>query len=110
VTQLKKALITGISGQDGSYLAELLMSKGYEVHGLVRRSASFGTRRLDPIYRDPHEANTRPVRHYGELADGVSLTNLIRDMQSQELSPRCAESRSGVIRYPGVHGHGALHM
>jgi GDPmannose 4,6-dehydratase len=96
VTPLKKALITGISGQDGSYLAELLMTKGYEVHGLVRRSSSFNTRRLDPIYRDPHEANTRLILHYGDLADGVSLTNLIRDLQPQEIYHLGAQSHVRV--------------
>jgi GDPmannose 4,6-dehydratase len=96
VSQTKRALITGISGQDGSYLAELLLSKGYEVHGLVRRSSSFNTRRLDPIYRDPHEANTRLVLHYGDLADGVSLTNLIRDLQPHEIYHLGAQSHVRV--------------
>lgn len=96
MSQTKRALITGISGQDGSYLAELLLSKGYEVHGLVRRSSSFNTRRLDPIYRDPHEANTRLVLHYGDLADGVSLTNLIRDLQPHEIYHLGAQSHVRV--------------
>ncbi len=92
----KRAFITGISGQDGSYLAELLLSKGYEVHGLVRRSSSFNTRRLDPIYRDPHEANARLVLHYGDLSDGVSLTNLIRDLQPHEIYHLGAQSHVRV--------------
>jgi GDPmannose 4,6-dehydratase len=96
VNQLKRALITGISGQDGSYLAELLMSKGYEVHGLVRRSSSFNTQRLDPIYKDPHEANLRLILHYGDLADGVSLTNLIRDLQPHEIYHLGAQSHVRV--------------
>ena len=91
-----RALITGISGQDGSYLAELLLSKGYEVHGLVRRSSSFNTHRLDPIYHDPHEANTRLVLHYGDLSDGVSLTNLIRDLQPTEIYHLGAQSHVRV--------------
>jgi GDPmannose 4,6-dehydratase len=96
VNDLKRALITGISGQDGSYLAELLMGKGYEVHGLVRRSSSFNTQRLDPIYRDPHEANLRLILHYGDLADGVSLTNLIRDLQPHEIYHLGAQSHVRV--------------
>jgi len=92
----KTALITGISGQDGSYLAELLISKGYEVHGVIRRSSSFNTRRLDPIYKDPHEANTRLILHYGDLADGVSLTNLIRDLQPHEIYHLGAQSHVRV--------------
>src|SRR5215471_11621612 len=92
----RRALVTGVSGQDGSYLAELLIAKGYEVHGLVRRSSSFNTRRLDPIYRDPHEANTRLVLHYGDLADGVSLTNLIRDLQPHEIYHLGAQSHVRV--------------
>jgi GDPmannose 4,6-dehydratase len=91
----QRAFITGISGQDGSYLAELLLSKGYEVHGLVRRSSSFNTRRLDPIYRDPHE-NPALVLHYGDLSDGVSLTNLIRDLQPQEIYHLGAQSHVRV--------------
>jgi GDPmannose 4,6-dehydratase len=92
----RRALITGISGQDGSYLAELLLTKGYEVHGLIRRSSSFNTHRLDPIYRDPHEAGTRLVLHYGDLADGVSMTNLIRDLQPHEIYHLGAQSHVRV--------------
>ncbi|HEY5435267.1 MAG TPA: GDP-mannose 4,6-dehydratase, partial [Candidatus Limnocylindrales bacterium] len=66
---LKRALITGITGQDGSYLAELLLEKGYEVHGLIRRSSSFNTGRIDHLYRDPHEAETRLLLHYADLTD-----------------------------------------
>jgi GDPmannose 4,6-dehydratase len=92
----QRALITGISGQDGSYLAELLLSKGYEVHGLVRRSSSINTTRLDAIYRDPHEAGARLVLHYGDLSDGVSLTNLIRDLQPNEIYHLGAQSHVRV--------------
>jgi GDPmannose 4,6-dehydratase len=92
----RRAMITGVSGQDGSYLAEFLLAKGYEVHGLIRRSSSFNTHRLDPIYRDPHEANTRLVLHYGDLSDGVSLTNLIRDLQPHEIYHLGAQSHVRV--------------
>src|SRR5881275_997275 len=81
----RRAFITGISGQDGSYLAELLLGKGYEVHGLVRRSSSFNTRRLDSIYRDPHEPDPALVLHYGDLTDGVSMTNLLRELRPAEV-------------------------
>src|SRR5918912_4277190 len=91
----KTALITGVTGQDGSYLAELLLGKGYEVHGLIRRASTFNTRRLDPIYRDPHE-NPTLVLHYGDLSDGVSLTNLIRDLQPHEIYHLGAQSHVRV--------------
>ena len=73
----KVGFITGITGQDGSYLAEFLLNKGYEVHGLIRRSSSFNTARLDAIYQDPHTPNPKFFLHYGDLTDGVNLTNLI---------------------------------
>ena len=92
----RRAFITGISGQDGSYLAEQLLEQGYEVHGLVRRSSSFNTRRLDPIYRDPHERDVPLVLHYGDLADGVSLTNLIRDIAPDEIYHLGAQSHVRV--------------
>ena len=82
---MKKALITGVTGQDGSYLAELLLDKGYEVHGLIRRASSFNTQRLDPIYRDPHESGVRFLMHYGDLSDSGSLINLIRDLEPEEI-------------------------
>src|SRR6188472_1662879 len=81
----KRALITGITGQDGSYLAELLLSKGYEVHGLVRRSSSFNTHRIEQIYQDPHESHRRLFLHYGDLTDGVNLVNLIREVRPDEV-------------------------
>src|SRR5438094_2381949 len=81
----RRALITGITGQDGSYLAEFLLDRGYEVHGLVRRSSSFNTQRLDGIYRDPHEAGVRLMLHHGDLGDSGSLVNLIRDIQPNEI-------------------------
>ncbi|MBV9486998.1 MAG: GDP-mannose 4,6-dehydratase [Frankiaceae bacterium] len=79
------ALITGITGQDGSYLAELLLSKDYEVHGLVRRSSSFNTERLDTIYQDPHEIDKRLILHYGDLADAVGLVNLLHEISPDEV-------------------------
>jgi GDPmannose 4,6-dehydratase len=81
----KRALITGITGQDGSYLAELLLSKGYDVHGLVRRSSSFNTGRIDDIYQDPHESHRRLFLHYGDLTDGVNLVNLLHKVRPDEV-------------------------
>jgi GDPmannose 4,6-dehydratase len=92
----RRAFITGISGQDGSYLAEQLLQMGYEVHGLVRRSSSFNTHRLDPIYRDPHERDVPLVLHYGDLSDGVSLTNLIREIEPNEIYHLGAQSHVRV--------------
>src|SRR5438876_769201 len=92
----RRAFITGISGQDGSYLAELLLTKGYEVHGLLRRASTFNTRRLDPIYRDPHEPNPALVLHYGDLTDGVSLTNLLRELNPDEIYHLGAQSHVRV--------------
>src|SRR5688500_6158041 len=92
----KKALITGITGQDGSYLAELLLGKGYEVHGLVQRSSSFNTERLDPIYQDPHVQNRRLFLHYGDLNDGVTLINVLRDVNPDEVYNLGAQSHVRV--------------
>jgi len=92
----KVALITGITGQDGSYLAELLLSKGYEVHGMIRRSSSFNTSRINHIYQDPHELNPRLILHYGDLIDGVGLTNLVRDVQPTEVYNLGAQSHVQV--------------
>ena len=74
---MKKALISGITGQDGSYLAELLLSKGYEVHGIIRRASTFNTARLDHIYVDPHSPRARLFLHYGDLADSEQISNII---------------------------------
>ena len=79
----RRAFITGITGQDGSYLAELLLEKGYEVHGLVRRSSSFSTGRIDHLYRDPHSVGVKLFLHYGDLTDGQSLTNLVLDLEPE---------------------------
>jgi GDPmannose 4,6-dehydratase len=93
---MKKALITGVTGQDGSYLVELLLSKGYEVHGLIRRSSSFNTQRLDDLYRDPHESGVRFLMHYGDLSDSGSLVNLIRDLEPDEIYHLGAQSHVKV--------------
>jgi GDPmannose 4,6-dehydratase len=93
---VKTALITGVSGQDGSYLAELLLEKGYEVHGLIRRASTFNTHRLDRIYRDPHEAGVRFFMHYGDLSDSGSLVNLVRDLQPAEIYHLGAQSHVKV--------------
>lgn len=92
----KRAFITGITGQDGSYLAELLLSKGYEVHGLVRRSSSFNTERIDGIYQDPHESHRRLFLHHGDMTDGVNLTNLVREIQPDEIYNLAAMSHVQV--------------
>ena len=93
---MKRALITGITGQDGSYLAELLLEKGYEVHGLIRRTSTFNTSRIDQIYQDPHESGKQMFLHYGDLTDGVSLVNLIREIKPQEVYNLAAMSHVKV--------------
>jgi GDPmannose 4,6-dehydratase len=92
----KRALITGVTGQDGSYLAELLLAKGYDVHGLIRRASSFNTGRLDPIYQDPHEKGVRFLMHYGDLSDSGSLVNLIRELEPDEIYHLGAQSHVKV--------------
>jgi len=91
-----KALITGITGQDGSYLAELLLGKGYEVHGLVRRASTFNTHRIDGIYQDPHETGRSLFLHHGDLSDGVGLVNLVRDVAPDEVYHLAAQSHVKV--------------
>jgi GDPmannose 4,6-dehydratase len=93
---VKKALITGITGQDGSYLAELLLGKGYEVYGIIRRSSSFNTGRIDPIYQDPHVADVRLRLVYGDLNDASSLNKLIRTIQPDEIYNLGAQSHVRV--------------
>lgn len=93
---MKKALITGITGQDGSYLAELLISKGYEVHGMIRRSSSFNTGRIDHLYRDPHEQGVRLFLHYGDLNDASSLNRLLREIRPDEIYNLGAQSHVRV--------------
>jgi len=92
----KKALITGITGQDGSYLAELLLSKGYKVHGLIRRSSTFSTSRIDHLYVDPHEPGANLFLHYGDLSDSTQLTNLIYDIAPDEIYNLGAQSHVRV--------------
>jgi GDPmannose 4,6-dehydratase len=92
----KKALITGISGQDGSYLVELLLEKGYEVHGIIRRSSSFNTARIDHLYRDPHEEGVRLFNHYADLADPVALSRLLYELQPDEIYHLGAQSHVRV--------------
>ena len=81
----KIALITGITGQDGSYLAELLLEKGYEVHGLKRRSSSFNTSRINHLYQDPHEKNAKFFLHYGDLIDSTNILKLIQEIKPDEI-------------------------
>ncbi|MGN6183165.1 MAG: GDP-mannose 4,6-dehydratase [Thermoanaerobaculia bacterium] len=92
----KKALITGITGQDGSYLAELLLEKGYEVHGIVRRSSSFNTQRIDRIYQDPHETDRRLLLHFGDLSDASSLNHVLRTVLPDEIYNLGAQSHVKV--------------
>ncbi len=93
---MKKALITGVTGQDGSYLAELLLEKGYEVHGIKRRASSFNTQRIDHIYQDPHETHKNFYLHYGDLTDSSNLTRLLQDIQPDEVYNLGAQSHVAV--------------
>ena len=92
----KRALITGITGQDGSYLAEFLLQKGYEVHGIVRRCSTFNTDRIDHVYKDPHEEDAKMFLHYGDLTDGQNLTNLVLDVEPDEIYNLGAQSHVRV--------------
>jgi GDPmannose 4,6-dehydratase len=92
----KVALITGVTGQDGSYLAELLLSKGYEVHGIKRRSSLFNTDRIDHLYQDPHDTGRRFVLHYGDMTDSSSLTRIIQQVQPDEIYNLAAQSHVAV--------------
>jgi GDPmannose 4,6-dehydratase len=92
----KRALITGITGQDGSYLAELLLEKGYEVHGLIRRASTFNTARIDHLYRDPHDPEARLFLHYGDLSDGSRLVTLIQQIAPDEIYHLAAQSHVRV--------------
>ena len=111
----RRALITGITGQDGSYLAELLLEKSYEVHGIIRRSSSFNTNRIDRIYKDPHKAGARLFLHYGDLTDAQNLTNLVLDVQPDEIYNLGAQSHVRVSFDAPVYtlqatGAGALNV
>jgi GDPmannose 4,6-dehydratase len=93
---VKKALITGITGQDGSHLADLLIEKGYEVHGIIRRASSFNTGRIDHLYKDPHDPEARLFLHYGDLTDGSQIARLIRTVQFDEIYNLAAQSHVAV--------------
>jgi GDPmannose 4,6-dehydratase len=93
---MKKALITGITGQDGAFLAELLLEKGYEVHGIKRRSSSFNTARIDHIYQDPHEEDVRFFMHYGDLTDATNLIRIIQQVRPGEIYNLAAQSHVQV--------------
>ena len=93
---MKKALLTGITGQDGSYLAEFLLEKGYEVHGIKRRASLLNTQRIDHIYQDPHSIDNRLKLHYGDLSDSSNLTRIIRDIEPDEIYNLGAQSHVAV--------------
>ena len=93
---MKKALITGITGQDGSYLAEFLLEKGYEVHGVKRKSSSLNTQRIDHIYDDPHNLNPKMILHYGDLTDSLNITKLIAMIEPDEIYNLAAQSHVAV--------------
>lgn len=93
---MKKALITGITGQDGSYLAELLLAKGYQVHGIKRRASSFNTQRIDHLYQDPHVESQELVLHYGDLSDSSNLTRIVQQVQPDEIYNLAAQSHVAV--------------
>ena len=112
---MKRALITGVTGQDGAYLARLLLAKGYEVHGVKRRSSSFNTQRIDDIYVDPHEERRRFVLHYGDITDSTNIIRLVQDVQPDELYNLAAQSHVKVSfespEYTGnADGLGALRL
>ncbi len=101
---MKTAFITGITGQDGSYLTELLLSKGYTVHGLIRRASTFNTHRIDHLYTDPHDAEARLFLHYGDLTDASRLTTLLERIAPDEVYHLAAQSYVRVsFDEPGVH-------
>ena len=93
---MKKALITGITGQDGSYLAEFLLNKGYEVHGIKRRASLINTDRIDHLYKDPHENNVKLILHHGDMTDSTSLIRIIQEVQPDEIYNLAAQSHVAV--------------
>lgn len=112
---MRRALITGIGGQDGSHLADLLLEKGYEVHGLIRRASSFNTHRIDHLYQDVHDPDRRLFLHYGDLTDSTGLVNMIRDLEPHEIYNLAAQSHVAVSfevpDYTGdVTGMGAIRL
>ena len=111
----RRALITGITGQDGSYLAELLLEKGYDVHGIVRRSSTSNTGRIDHLQIDPHAVGSHLTLHYGDMSDGQGLTNLVLDLQPDEIYNLAAQSHVRVsfdkpVYTVDVTGIGALRV
>src|SRR5262249_16376790 len=115
ISMVKRALITGITGQDGSYLAELLLKKGYEVHGIIRRSSSFNTDRLTDVYQDPHQPNAHLRLHFGDLSDGSALNQLLKAVKPDEIYHLGAQSHVRVSfdipEYTGdVTGLGTLRI
>ena len=112
---MKKALITGITGQDGSYLAELLLEKGYEVHGIIRRASTFNTGRINHLYQDPHVNNVKLFLHYGDLSDGSNIARLLTKINPEEIYHLGAQSHVRVSfdipEYTGdVTGLGTLRL
>jgi GDPmannose 4,6-dehydratase len=112
---MKRALITGITGQDGSYLAELLLDKGYEVHGMIRRASTFNTQRIDHLYRDPHDTDTRLFLHYGDLTGAEQLTDLVYNLKPDEIYHLGAQSHVKVSFDMPQHtavatGLGTIHL
>ena len=112
---MKKALITGITGQDGSYLAEFLLNKNYQVHGIKRRSSSFNTQRIDHIYQDPHTKSPQFLLHYGDLSDTSSIIKILRDIEPDEVYNLGAQSHVSVsletAEYTAnVHALGTLRL
>ncbi len=100
MTEAKRALITGITGQDGSYLSELLLEKGYEVHGIIRRTSTFNTDRIDHIYVDPHQPDAKLFLHYGDLTDGTTLRRILEQVQPVEVYNLGAQSHVRVSFMP----------
>ena len=94
---MKRALITGITGQDGSYLAEFLLNKGYEVHGIKRRASQINTDRIDHLFKDPHEKDVKLILHHGDMTDSSSLTRIIQEVQPDEIYNLAAQSHVAVF-------------
>ena len=100
---MKRALITGVTGQDGAYLADFLLNKGYEVHGIKRRASSFNTARVDHLYRDPHETDVQFFMHYGDLTDSSNLIRIIQEVQPDEIYNLAAQSHVKVSFLSLIH-------
>src|SRR3712207_2230154 len=113
--QRKRALITGVTGQDGAYLSELLLAKGYIVHGLKRRSSSFNSERVDHLYQDPHQESVRFFMHYGDTTDSTNLSRLVQEVQPDEIYNLAAQSHvQGSFETPeytaNADGSGTLRL